>query len=111
MRLKNNSETKIITLGGVSILPGEIGEVPAGFEKNPLLTVLPLEVLPEADGGPGVDEIANIIAKLKNAPESSVRKQCEQYGVEVPEGTKLPDMKKLLIAKLTEAGDGDGTGG
>jgi hypothetical protein len=126
MKLRNKSDSKIITLGGVSILPGEVGEVPAGFERNPLLKILPVEVVKEkaaktasgegtgGEGGEAVDEIAVVIAKLKNSPESAVRKQCEKYGVEVPEGTKLPEMKKLLIAKLTEAGDGDGgegTGG
>jgi hypothetical protein len=111
MKLKNKSDSKIVTIGGVSILPGEVGEVPAGFEKNPLLKILPLEVVKEkaakGTGGEG-EEIAVIIAKLRNSPESSVRKLCEKYGVEVPEGIKLPDLKALLVSKLMEVGEGDG---
>ena len=105
MKLRNKSETKIITLGGVSILPGETGELPCEFEQNPLLKILPVEVI--NDPGTGED-IATLIASLKNAKEPRVRELCEQYGVEIPEGVKLPDLKRLLIEKLTEAGDDDG---
>jgi hypothetical protein len=52
-------------------------------------------------------DIEALVAKLKNSSEKYVRKLCEQYGVEVPEGTELPDIKNLLAKKLMEAGDDD----
>ena len=113
MKIENKSDSKIITLGRVSILPGEVGELPKEFENNPLLKILPVKVIAESASGAESDgeDIPALIAKLKNSPEAYVRKLCEKYGVAVPDGISLPDLKKLLADTLTKAGDGDGTGG
>lgn len=117
MKLKNKSDSKIITVGGVSILPGAVAEVPDGFANNPLLKHLPVEVVKEkaakAGEGDGKD-IPSLIASIKNSKEDYVRKLCGEYGVPAPEGAALPDLKKALtdkLAELAKAGEGDGKTG
>jgi hypothetical protein len=110
MRIQNKSDSKIIALGGEKILPGETAEVPLGFEKNPILSILAkngtIAILAEGETEE-LNETAKLIASLKNAKQPRVLELCKQYGIEETEGKELPELKKLLIAKLTEAGDGD----
>jgi hypothetical protein len=114
MKLENKSQTTV-WISHTPMQPGEQLPFDGAVLDNPVIKALirvgRITVLKEqkrAESNADQTDTAVLIAKLKNSPEGFVRKQCEKYGVVIPDGIALPDLKKLLIAKLEEAGDPDG---
>lgn len=53
MKIENISSGKIIGIGEVSVLPGEMKEIPEAYERSPILEVYKREGFARITGKPG----------------------------------------------------------
>ena len=102
MKVKNTCG-KIINFGTLTLLPGEIGTLPAGFEKNPVVKAFVekdnITVL--ADTTVTVEE-ANAVEvpeNLEALKKDELVALCNRLGVEVLD----TDTKAALVEKIKEA--------
>lgn len=128
MELVNISKSKIIGIGGISVLPGMTVKVPKGFETNPALKMykdVGLAIIVEdsvvensvvensdiADGSTGnsiVDKDdaekirKNRLASLKNISDEDLAKLAEELEVNPADCIDSADMLKKVRAALSK---------
>ena len=102
MKVKNTCG-KIINFGALTLLPGEIGTLPAGFEKNPVvqafvekdnITIIAETTVPKEDV-----KATELPENLDTLKKDELVALCKELGVEVVD----TDTKAVLIEKIKEA--------
>lgn len=88
MKIENISEGKIIGIGEVTVLPGEVKEVPESFERSPVLEVYRRLGIAKITGKPA--------ASKETEEEAAARKEAEAAA----EKKAMEDAEALRQARL-----------
>ena len=101
MKVKNTCG-KIINFGTLTLLPGEIGTLPVGFEKNPVVKAFVekdnITILAEV-AVPKDETVAIVPENLEGLKKDELVALCKELGVEVLD----TDTKAVLVEKIKEA--------
>lgn len=116
IKIKNISE-KIIGIGDVIILPEETKEVPAVFERSPILEIykemglvtmsgkptaeVVISETAEADGLSDADRKAKLDS-LKDASDEDVASLAKELGINPADCKDLADVRKKVKAALSK---------
>lgn len=119
--IENVSNGKVIGVGPETVLPGEIKQVPVGFEENPVLKsyekngIAKLTVLPDkgdnsasapaAKKDPDAEDAAEAIRKarlasLKTLDDEGLAKLAAEVGVNPADCKDAADMRKKVREAL-----------
>ena len=102
MKVKNTCG-KIINFGSLTLLPGEIGTLPAGFEKNPVVKAFVekdnITILADTTVSKEDAETVAVPENLEALKKDELIALCKELGVEVLD----TDTKAVLVEKIKEA--------
>jgi len=105
VKLKNISE-KIIGVGDVIILPEETKEIPAVFERSPILEIYKEMGLVTMSGKPTSEVIEadkkTKLDSLKDASDEDVASLAKELGINPADCKDLADVRKKVKAALSK---------
>ena len=102
MKVKNTCG-KIINFGTLTLLPGEIGTLPAGFESNPVVNAFVekdnITIIAEAAISKEEAKEVTVPENLDTLKKNELAEVCTNLGIEVLD----TDTKAMLVEKIKEA--------
>lgn len=106
MKIRNTSETKIIGLGNINVLPGKTETVPVEFEKNPALDVYVkagvAKIINEKPAKNADDSKETVDDTTKKADEEKAKAEKEAEELRQKRLNDLKDASEEEVAKLAD---------
>lgn len=92
MKITNISEGKIFNVGDVTVLPGEIKEVPAAYETNPTLAIYESMGIAKIIGKPG--------KQVKDPEQAAAEKAAAEKAAAEKAAAEAEELRKARLATV-----------